>query len=711
MPIRLTIDGKSVTAQAGQTILSAALENGIYIPHLCSKEELLPSGACRMCVVSLQGREGVVTACSTPVEEGMVVNSHSLEAERIRQLCCDLLFKRHPSECTNCPRYGQCQLQSISQYVGDTGRKLHSAPLLIPNDESDPVICHEMHRCILCARCVRACQQLRGVGVLKMEKVNGRLRVVIDGDSLNAAGCRYCTACVEVCPTGAIHEQKRLLELAAGKSRSQALVPCRDGCPAQVDVPRYIRAIKAGRYDEAAAVVRERAAMPMVLGYICSHPCEAACKHACLNEAVNIRALKRFAAENAGDAWLQYLPAPASTGKRIAVVGAGPAGLTAAWLLSLKGHDCTILEKEEKPGGQLRYGIPAYRLPREVLDHEIDRLLNSRIHLKMGVPVEDVLALRQEGYDAVIVAVGTHEGVRLNIPGVHAANIYTSVELLKAFETGEPVHLGSRTLILGGGNVAMDCAGAARRLGCDAVHIACLESADAMPAAREEKALVLEEGAVIHNSKTFLEIVQHDGLAAGVRCASVRSSCFDPDGRLVLDVIPGSEEVLEADSVIFAVGQRPGLTAAHQLPLGRGGRVVVCKDGITCGEGVFAAGDCVSGTASVIQAIAVARKAASACDTYLGGDGVMDLTLCDPTPKEPELGREPGFGSRMRMNAQMLPPQERVCSRQCIECCYSLEEAQEEAVRCLQCDLRLDIVPQHFWSDYERGGRADDSIV
>jgi len=153
--IKLIIDGKEVQTTAGETILNAALENGIYIPHLCSKEELHPAGACRLCMVEIAGREGVVPSCATRAEEGMHVNTHSPAAEEIRKLCCDFIFKRHPPECTGCVKYGKCQLQSISQYVGDTGIKLRAAQLEIPENAQDPVICHDMQRCILCGRCVR----------------------------------------------------------------------------------------------------------------------------------------------------------------------------------------------------------------------------------------------------------------------------------------------------------------------------------------------------------------------------------------------------------------------------------------------------------------------------------------------------------------------------------------------------------------------------
>ena len=360
--VKLIIDGKRVTASSDTTILQAALDNGIYIPHLCSHENLHPTGSCRMCLVGVEGESAPVTSCITKCREGMVVNTKDELAEKIRKLSCDFMFKTHPSECTGCPKYGKCQLASISQYVGDTGRKLKANNITVPADTSNPIILHEMYRCILCGRCVRACAELRGVGAIKFAKVDGRERVVIDGESLKAANCRFCTACVEVCPTGSIREHPELTQKLEGRPREEMLVPCRTECPAQIDVPRYIRLIKLGQYGDATAVVREKVPFPHALGYICVHSCENECKHHYLNEPISIRNLKRFAAAHDDGSWKARSKRTAEdTGKRIAVVGAGPAGLTAAYYGAKKGHRVTVFDASIKLGGQLRYGIPGYR--------------------------------------------------------------------------------------------------------------------------------------------------------------------------------------------------------------------------------------------------------------------------------------------------------------------------------------------------------------
>lgn len=242
--VTLVIDGKTVSVRTGGTILEAALSNGIYIPNLCYHENLRHTASCRLCMVRQEGKKGVVAACAVKAEEGMVIDSKDALAENVRKLSVDLMFKTHPSECTGCPKFGHCQFQSISQFVGDTGRRLRANPIRIAEDARNPIILHEMTRCILCGRCVRACEEMRGVGAIRFEKVQGRLQVVVDGNSLQDADCRFCSACVEVCPTGAIREHEAITQKMTGKSRTDALVPCRAACPAHIDIPKYLRFIR-----------------------------------------------------------------------------------------------------------------------------------------------------------------------------------------------------------------------------------------------------------------------------------------------------------------------------------------------------------------------------------------------------------------------------------------------------------------------------------
>ena len=335
--VRLTIDGRQITCDENKTVLEAALDNGIYIPHLCYHEDLHPNGGCRLCVVKQEGVDGVITSCSTKVKEGMVIQTKDELAEKIRKLSCDFMFKTHPSECTGCPKYGKCQLASISQYVGDTGRNLREMKIRASADESNPLMLHEMYRCILCGRCVRACGELRGVSALKFAKVDGRMRVVIDGESLAKADCRFCGACVEVCPTGSIRDKVGVFR--DDLPRDLSLVPCRGECPAHIDIPAYLRAVNEGDCDKAVAIIREKVPFPHALGLVCNNRCEDGCKHKDLNSPVSIRNIKRFAAEHdETQSWKEkYLKVADRTGKKVAVIGGGACGLTAAYYLNKKG--------------------------------------------------------------------------------------------------------------------------------------------------------------------------------------------------------------------------------------------------------------------------------------------------------------------------------------------------------------------------------------
>lgn len=706
--VSLIIDGKEIIADSDKTILEAALENGIYIPHLCSHEDLHPTGSCRLCVVGQQGVEGVVTSCITKVKEGMVINTHDETAEKIRKLSCDFMFKTHPPECTGCPKFGKCQLQSISQYVGDTGRKLKANTISVKADNTNPIILHEMYRCILCGRCVRVCNEMRGVGAIKFAKVNGRMQVVINGDSLKDANCRFCTACVEVCPTGSIREHQELADKLIGKTREEGFVPCRYTCPAHVDVPRYIRFIREGNYSAATAVVREKVPFPHTLGYICVHSCEDECKRSCLNDPISIRNLKRFAAEQDNGAWKKNGFQKPSTGKKIAVIGSGPSGLTVAYYAAKLGHKVTIFEARQKAGGQLRYGIPNYRLPRTVLEKEIaDILEQGEIEIKYNTTIENAPALLQKGYDAVYVGIGTHAGSKLPIPGNNLKGVTVNADFLRGFEEGT-ASVGKRVVVLGGGNVAIDCAGAAKRLGAESVVMACLEAYDAMTATKEERTWAEEEGVKIYNSKTFHEILDDGtGHCAGVKIQGIQSFYFDENRKSHLVLEENTEEILEADTVIFAVGQRPtipmdpevfGLELTHGNYIKTNG-----ESGKTSVEGVWAGGDVVTGTTSVIKAIAFARAAVSAMDQYLGGDGRLEEKLAPEQKKDPHIGVIDQFGNLKREEPRVIPVPERVINYQScgvMDQGFDEQAAHREASRCLQCDLRCELTPQKFWNDY-----------
>jgi NADPH-dependent glutamate synthase beta subunit-like oxidoreductase/ferredoxin/Pyruvate/2-oxoacid:ferredoxin oxidoreductase delta subunit len=698
--ITLTIDGHRIETDEGKSVLQAALDAGIYIPRICSHGDLNPIGACRLCVVEVEGWAETALSCTTAAETGMVVTTRSARLKQMRRLAAELMLTAHPSDCTSCPKYLKCELQSLLQYLEVTDQRMRKRVNMIPPNTSNPLIMHDMSRCILCGRCVRACGELRGANALTFIKVNGKLRVgTKGGKSLAEAGCKYCGACIEVCPTGSIRDQEGLLE--AGVNRKAALVPCREACPAAINIPEFVRFIYAGNYPAAVAVIREKVPFPLTLGHICNHPCEGECRRAQINEAISVKQLKRFAAEHDDKQWKKKSIQLAPTGKSVAVIGAGPAGLTAAYYLAKLGHSVTVLESLPYAGGMMRVGIPQYRLPWAVIDDEIEEIKSSGVTIKTNSPVPSIAALSGLGYAAVLVATGTHKGVKLPMKGDGLAGILINTVFLRQVSLGEPVYVGEKVVVLGGGNVAFDCAGVARRLGAKEVHVACLEAREEMRASPEEIVEALEEGIVIHPSIAFHEIMGEKGKVTGLRCSKVCTYHFDDKGRPNIVCELGSEHVIAADTVIYAVGQRPGIDEHFGLVLGKGNTIHVDEATLqTSVPGVFAAGDAVTGTASVIKAIAAGRKAATAIDQYLGGAGMIDEQLVTVPEPNSWIGRTEGFARLPRCASSFTAAETRTGGFAQIDLGYDQEQADKEAGRCLQCDLRLKLKEQKFWSEY-----------
>ncbi len=698
--IKLNIDGKDVETQKGNSILDASLGAGIYIPHLCHHPDLPPIGACRLCMVEVDGTDGLPTSCTTPVEIGMMVKTKSEKLDRVRRLALELMLAGHPPDCGTCDKYLNCELQSVKQYLGTENLRVKRRTKPFPINTGNPLFVHDVGRCIVCGRCVRACHELRGVGVLFYKKKGKETYIGTASDlSLADSGCRFCGACAEVCPTGAIMDKRELTE---GKNRRTALIPCKYTCPAEIDVPRYIRFIKERDYSAAIAVIREKAPFPKVLGYVCDHPCETVCRRDPINQAISIRNLKRFAAEHGEERmWEKNAKRKPSTDKKVAIIGSGPAGLTAAYYLLKQGHAVTVFESLPFAGGMMRYGIPEYRLPEKVLDDEISDIEKMGGEIKTNMRVESIDRLLEQGYDAILVAVGAHKGQSLPIPGIDNEGVFVGIDFLRDINMGNRVNMGKKVVVLGGGNVAFDCARVARRLGADEVHIACLESRADLPAACDEIEQGEEEGIFINPSKTFTKILTENGRVTGVECLDVESFSFDEDDDLQLEVIENSHHVLEGDTVIVAVGQWPEIPEDFNLETDTKGLIVLDEYTYdTSREGIFAAGDVVYGTSSVIKAIASGRKSAMVIDRFLEGSGDIDEKLAPDSKPEKCLGPGEDFAFMSRSETSCIPAEERLKSFCCVVDDMDEEAANYEATRCLQCDLRLTITPVKFWGNY-----------
>lgn len=694
--MKITIDGKTIEAKEESSILDAALAAGVYIPHLCSHPDLEAKGGCRLCSVEIDGVEGAVPSCMTKVEEGMNITIDGPEANKVRKMAMELILASHPADCTGCPKFGKCELQSLYQYLGVSAERWRKKSRSVPNDDSNPLISHLFTRCIRCGRCIRACQDLRGVKVLDYVKTKDGIRAgIASGISLKDAGCRFCGACIEVCPTGSIVDQLKMMN--PEKSYMENVVPCKANCPAHIDIPQYIRAIKEGDFDKATAIIREKVPFPEVLGSVCTHACESNCKRNELGEPISICKLKRAAATQDSGAWKEKVHKEVATGKKVAVIGAGPSGLTAAYYLAKKGHAVTVFEKNEKAGGQCRYGIPSYRLPDDLLDREIANILEIGIELKTNAECHSLEELKKQ-YDAILVSIGTHQGTKLPIPGNDLPGVYVNTEFLKDARSDNLIQLGEKVMVLGGGNVAYDCARTAIRKGAKEVHIACLENQQQMTSSPDEIEEGAQEGVILHAAHSFLRITGEDKVT-GVKLKKVNRFYFDENHKAVLDLEEGSEHVIEVDNVIFAVGQKPMGTDKMNLDLTHG-PYIAANNAHTSMEGVFASGDVVTGTRSVIQAIVGGREAAEQMDIYLGGNGDISEQLVERTTPNPYIGQVEGFADLARVNPDMISLDERCAGFTPVEKPLSCDQAKCEAGRCLQCDLRLNISNVKLWNEY-----------
>jgi len=460
--------------------------------------------------------------------------------------------------------------------------------------------------------------------------------------------------------------------------------PCSHTCPAGIDVPRYIRFIAEGKPAEAVAIIREKIPFPSVCGYVCIHPCEAKCRRALLDEAIGIRVLKRFAAEHDSGLWKANSTVAPASGKRIAVVGSGPAGLTAAYYLAKLGHSVTVFEALPEAGGMMRVGIPDYRLPKDILKAEIKEIEGTGVDIKTNTSIESLDELFQEGYDAVFLASGAHQGVKMGVKGENNAGVMECVAFLRDISLGKEVKVGERVAVIGGGNAAVDSARTTLRLGAKEVTIVYRRTQAEMPASAEEIEGAVAEGVKIHFLAAPSRITSKDGKLQ-LKCLEMRLGEVDASGRPRPEPIEGSEFTMDLDTIIAAVGQRPEIPEQFKLPLGRGNTIQVDPDTLATGrEGVFAGGDAVNGPASVIEAIANGRQAASSIDRYLGGSGDIEETLAPPEGEvEPleEAKEEP------RVEIPALPVAERLKNFSQVELGLSEKMAVKEANRCLRCDL------------------------
>jgi heterodisulfide reductase subunit A-like polyferredoxin len=572
--------------------------------------------------------------------------------------------------------------------------------------------------CIISPKLVETARHLNielmtNTEVQKVEGEAGNFTVTVRHKPryIDVSKCTGCGECGQVCPVIIPNrfDEGMGVQRAAYKRYPQAvpnayaiekkgMAPCRNACPSGQRVQGYIALIREGRYDEALRVIKEDNPFPGICGRICNHRCEDACNRRLMDQPVDIRALKRFVTDKVYEKpRIPVTPILPTQEKQVAIIGAGPCGLTAARDLVRLGYPVTIFEALPVVGGMLRVGVPEYRLPVEIIEREIDDIIDLGVDLRLGSPVKNLDNVFAQGFDAILIAVGAHEGIRLPIPGVDLRGVFVNTIFLRDVRLGRTPKLGASVIVIGSGDVAMDCARTAVRMGKE-VHIHYRRTRNEATADPLEIEHAIEEGVAFHYLSNPVEIISDDrGHVAGVRFVRMELGEPDETGRLRPQPILGSEYLVACESVIFSVGQRAGLgfiPESSGVGLTRQRTIAVNPNTYAATRpGVFAAGDATSGTAYVIEAVDGGHKAASSIHRYLQGEElepqlkpqlpVVRFTKEDIT--ERFVRGEAKITPRVRMRT--IAHYERTRSFDEVSLGFTDEEAQEEAARCLACGV------------------------
>ncbi|MBI5779882.1 MAG: FAD-dependent oxidoreductase [Planctomycetes bacterium] len=713
---------------------------------------------CKLCLVEIKGIQGPQKSCGTIVSPGMEVDTDTEQVRQARQENLAQILSEHPHSCLTCaqsegcsltqcssnvpqnerccPKFGRCELQKISKYVGIAPATPRYIPKEIPIIETDPLFRRNYNLCIGCLRCVRVCRNLRGVDALGFIIDSDRATVGSRVSSLSDSGCKFCGACVEVCPTGALTDK-----ITVSADRKKSLVPCQGACPVNMDAPNYIRLIKEGKTDQAFEVISHKVPFPSVLGRVCFHPCEENCRRKELNPAHNLKpgqpkaevmcgasepiaicGLKRYATENANRSASQPVsqltgrPTDRPTGgPPIAIIGSGPSGLSAAYYLAQKGYPVTVFEAESEIGGMMRYAIPEYRLPLSALKNDLKKITE---HPNITIKTDSRLgrdftaeSLKEQGFKAILIAIGAQSPKKI-LEGKITAPVLWGIDFLKNIRRGQmnsSQFKNKNILVIGGGNVAIDVALSAKRLGAEKVQMVCLESRDEMPAHEWEIAQALEEGITLNcnwGPKNICQLSENELALEAVQCTKV----FDESGRFNPSFNDNVCDKFQGNVIILAIGQSPnteGITTAINP------NRTIKADGNTLATnipGIFACGEAAHNPSSIIESIADGRKAAENIDNHLGGDGVIDNPIDIPEANH-YLGRDEGFAKHQRIKMSCIALSQRDNNFNPVETGFTDQQAKEEANRCLQCDLRLTISQVIFPPEVSKTGQAKEDLA
>ena len=647
-------------------------------PVVAAVEEALPGANCGGCGFAgcSAAAEAIAAGAAPP---NVCVASNAETHAEVAAIVGAAIEEREPELANPMCTYSAAEAETVFEYDGVADCR--AAILLYAGQKKCDV------GCLGLGSCVKACP-------FDALVIGPQGLPVVDSDR-----CTGCGTCVRICPNGVLSLTSATNRVLAWNRADECLAPCQRTCPAQIDIPAYIAAIDRGKPEEAIRIIKERNPMPLSIGRVCPHPCESVCRRGHADEPVAINYLKRFAADyemNQGQAFKPYmLP---NTEYKVAVVGGGPAGLSAAYYLRRLGHQVTIFEAMPKLGGMLRYGIPEYRLPKKTLDWEIQQILDLGIEAKPNMrlgedfEIEDLTG--KMGFDAVFIGNGAWNSRDMGVEGEHELQgMVGGIDWLIKLAAGEKVVMGKRVAIIGGGNTAIDCARNALRMGAEKVTIIYRRTRKEMPAAFYEVDAAEEEGVELKFLAAPVALKGEDGKLTGIEVLEMELGEPDSSGRRRPVPKEGSNYVIPIDMCVAAIGQfcdLDFLPAVCKIETTRWNTLEANPATLETGwEGVFAGGDAVSGPATVVEALAHGRKAARAIHHYLR-DEPMEPEYQTVTPANdpwPVITDVIGVSPVPREKMPELPAHERARNFEEVELGLSPEAAGREAARCLQCGL------------------------